>query len=108
MGPFRRVGRQHDVFQGRHPPDEIEVLKHEPEVFPADLREKALRKGGYVPAVDPDASGRRAQHAPDDAQYRGFAGPAGALENRHPPVIECQVDLAQGRKPGGFSGVKGL
>ena len=77
------IERQHDVVENRQVRDQVELLEDKTELSPAHLCEDLFGKLGHVAAVDHDAAGGRARHAPDQAQEGRLAGAARALEGHH-------------------------
>ena len=91
----RRVGGQHDVFQGGEALDEIELLEYETEGAAPDFREKPLGQAGDFPAVEGDSSRGGSGHASQNAQKSCLPRAAGTFEGRHSARFDLQGNFIQ-------------
>ncbi len=76
-----RIERKHHVLQHRQIPDQIELLEDETEEPAADRGQRGLGELGHVSVSHHDPARGRPGHAPHQAQKRGLARPARALEH---------------------------
>jgi hypothetical protein len=95
----RPRARQH----GTHP----QVLAHREarknlaslgDLADAEIAHKMARPAGDILAAEQDSPARRAQHAGDGADERGFAGAVGAHDGHDRPLLHGQRDTVE--RPG--------
>ena len=87
--------RQLDVLQHAELRQQIEELKHEPDLPIPDARQLAHRGGGDLGAVELDAAFARRIEAAEDVHERGFAAARRADDGDEFAAVDVEVDVVE-------------
>ena len=100
VGGVGQFERQRDVFQGGHGRHQVEVLKYDTDMIPAEAGEGIFIEGAQLLAGRPNGAGRRPFEAGDDHQQAGLPGAGRADETDRFAPLDDQIDAAQdGHRP---------
>src|SRR5439155_7520595 len=86
----------HDVLLGSEHGEEVEELKDEADVLPAELRQLRVGERGYLRAVDRDGAGARLVEPGEDVHQRRLAGARRPHDGGQLAARDLERDAPQG------------
>ena len=99
--------REHHVFEGCQPRNQLKTLKHEPDFLTAHLRQFVRRQGRNVPPVQTIYPGGRAIKAAENVHQRRFPRPARPDHRGILPRRNAQRNVGQHGQRRRFSLLRG-
>jgi hypothetical protein len=109
FGAFERIARtgelerNGDVLQRRHGRDQVEGLKHDPDMRAAESRQAVLAEFAQVRSGNDDGAGIRLLHSRHHHQQRRLAGAGRSKQRNGLAVCYMQADVTQDMNARGAS-----